>query len=103
MRLKRHQFLAWLKTKRPDEIVGKNRDCHGCPIALFYEHATGGSEIVIFERYGDLYIDRGYDARRMPAWAERFVRDVDDDQPLEVSAARCLELLAARPHGTEER
>lgn len=95
MRLHRHKFLKWLKAKRPEEIVGENRDCHSCPIAKFYWDESGGSEIVIFDRWGDHFIDRGYDARRAPAWVEDFIYAVDGNPDRKITAARALEILAA--------
>lgn len=96
MRLDRAKFLAWLKQKKPTEIVGENRDGCACPLANFYADASGGSEVAIFERWGAYYIDRGYDKRRLPGWAELFVIDVDDDESPQVSAARAIEILTAR-------
>lgn len=95
MRLHRHKFLKWLKAKKPDEIVGENRDCHACPIAQFYLEATGGNEVVIFDRWGDHFIDRGYDARRVPVWVEDFIYAVDGDPDGKITATRALEILAA--------
>ena len=95
MRLDRSKFRAWLKTKQPDEIVGEQRTCHGCPITNFYLETTGGQEIITFERWGDYYIDRGYDKRRMPTWAENFVVAVDDEKNPKITAARALEILTA--------
>lgn len=95
MRLHRHKFLAWLKAKRPEEIVGENRDCHSCPIANFYHEATGGYEIVIFDRWGEHFIDRGYSTRRLPWWAANFVHSIDREADGKITAARALEALAA--------
>ena len=92
MRLDRKKFTAWLKAKTPDEIVGHNRDCHCCPIALFYANSCGG-EIVIFDRDGEYYIDRGDQARRAPAWAAEFIFAVDGDDNGKISARRALEVL----------
>lgn len=94
MRLHRHKFLWWLKAKEPDEIVGENRDCHACPIARFYLQASGGYEITIFDQWGDHFINRGYDVRRLPRWAENFVINVDGDENGKITAARAIEALA---------
>jgi hypothetical protein len=93
MRLERSKFEQWLKAKRPDEIVGKNRDCCGCPIARFYLEATGGHEVIISNDCGEIYIDRGDGSRRLPDWADRFVRDVDMDDEQDISATRALAIL----------
>lgn len=96
MRLDRGKFIAWLRAKKPDEIVGENRDCHGCPIAIFYLETSGGCEVVIFDRADCHWIDRGYDKRPLPSWASKFVADVDDEECAgQVSAGLALELLEA--------
>lgn len=94
MRLDRNKFQTWLKTKKPDEIVGKQRS-PSCPIVNFYLDATGGREAIIFERWGEYHMDRGYDKRRLPTWAEQFVVAVDGNETSTITAARALELLAA--------
>lgn len=95
MKLRKHKFTRWLKNKQPTEIVGHNRDCHSCPLALFYCEASGGCEVVIsYNRSGFGYvIDRGYIRTRAPAWAERFMFTVDGDVNGKISAARALEVL----------
>ena len=94
MRLNRSKFQAWLKTKRPDEIVGKQRS-PSCPIVNFYLDATGGHETIIFERFGEYHMDRGDGGRRLPAWAEQFVAAVDGNETPKITATRALEILAA--------
>lgn len=95
MRLHRGKFKAWLKAKPATDIVGHHRDCHSCPIALFYQEASRGCEVVIFDDgYGGHIIDRGYSRRPLPPWAESFVFLVDGDATGKVSAGRALEILA---------
>lgn len=98
MRLERGKFEKWLQGKPADAIVGENRDCHSCPIALFYYEATGGHEIVIFDRWGDYFIDRGYGGRRLADWAAHFVFHVDGDQNGKITASRALEILQKFTH-----
>lgn len=93
MRLHEHKFAAWLRAKPPTEIVGENRDCHSCPIANYYWAATGGHEIVIFDRWGVYFIDRGDGGRRAPAWAADFMSTVDGDENGQITAGRALEIL----------
>jgi hypothetical protein len=93
--LDRRKFLAWLRAKRPDEIVGNNRDCHTCPVARFYSEVTGGWEIVVFQRWGDYFIDKGDGGRPAPNWAANFFAWVDDDLGPSITAARAIELLSA--------
>lgn len=95
MRLIRSKFEAWLKTKKPEEIVGHNRDCHSCPIALWYVEATRGCEIVIFEdrNCGGYTIDRGYSKRPVPAWASSFIFAVDGEEDGKITATRALAVL----------
>lgn len=96
MHLDRRKFKSWLKAKSAAEIVGHQRDCHGCPIALFYEEASGGCEILIFDDgYGNHIVDRGYSRRQLPAWAEAFVFMVDGDAVEKISAGRALEILGS--------
>lgn len=95
MRLYRHKFLQWLKAKKPDEIVGENRTSCGCPITNFYSDATRGSEVIIFDRWGEHFIDRGYSKQPLPQWAQRFVFEIDQDENGKITAARALEVLAA--------
>lgn len=95
MRLDQGKFGRWLKAKPSAEIVGDQRDCHSCPIANFYEEASGGCEVVIFaDDYGNHIIDRGYDRRALPAWAEAFVFLVDDEETKKITAGRALEILS---------
>lgn len=95
MRLSRSKFLAWLKAKKPGEIVGRHRDCHRCPIAQFYLEATGGHEVVISENGNGYRIDRGYGDRRAPWWAEDFMSRVDADWNGKITARRAIEILMA--------
>ena len=94
MRLNRRKFEAWLKAKPPTAIVGHNRDCHACPLALFYQETSGGWEVVIFEN-GDRYmIDRGSSVRPLTWWANRFAFTVDGNADGKITAGRALEILA---------
>lgn len=93
MRLIRSKFKSWLKTKPPAAVVGENRDCHACPIALFYEEASGGCEVVIFDDGDGYTIDRGYSKKPLPYWAQRFIFLVDGDCDRKISAGRSLEVL----------
>lgn len=95
MRLLQKEFRAWLKAKQPGESVGASRSCHACPLALFYEHASGGAEVVIAD-YGNGYrIDRGDGARRLPTWANNFVHNIDGNGEIPVTAAHALQILEA--------
>lgn len=94
MKLEKSKFVRWLKEKPAAEIVGKNRDCHACPIANFYCEATGGCEIVIGDSGDGYKINRGDGDRPLPFWAYRFVSSVDGEHTREISAGRALEILA---------
>lgn len=96
MRLIRSKFEVWLKAKPVTEIVGENRDCHSCPIALFYCETSGGCEVVIStsSRSGGTVIDRGAGERSLPRWAHRFIFFVDEYVDKKISAGRALEVLA---------
>lgn len=97
MRLDRKKFTAWLKAKAPNEIVGVARDSCGCPLARFYEEASGGSEIAIFDRGDGHFADRGYSRLPLPGWAQGFVSNVDDEEldDHRVEAWRAIQLLEA--------
>lgn len=95
MRLDRKSFEAWLKAKQPDDVVGENRDCHSCPLALFYAETSGGCEVVIFDDgYGGYLVDRGYSKRQAPWWAERFIFLVDGDIDNKITAGRALKIMS---------
>lgn len=95
MRLDQRKFEQWLRAKHPDEIVGQNRDCHSCPLALYYAEASGGCEVVISDdSNGGYVIDRGHSKRQLPAWASTFVFKVDGDFDGIITARRALELLS---------
>lgn len=94
MRLRRKKFIAWLKTKKPDEVVGIAQDNCGCPLANFYHDASGGCDVSIFQNgYGTYSIDRGYVKRPLPRWAHNFAFEVDTDANGDISAARALEIM----------
>lgn len=95
MRLDRHKFLAWLKMKSPNEVIGRRQDCHSCPLANFYYAVSDGCEVVIHDDGDVYYIDRGYGVRRLPVWATRFVMGVDREDGSFISAERAIEILAA--------
>lgn len=94
MRLIKSRFVKWLKAKRPEEIVGQNRDCHACPIAQFYTEATG-NDIVIYNNGAGYMGDRGYYNKCLPDWAQCFIFEVDGDSNGQISAARALAILEA--------
>lgn len=96
MRLIRSKFESWLKAKPAEEIVGHNRDCHSCPLALFYAETSGGCEVVISSHpngFGNV-IDRGDGDRRMPEWADAFVFLADSEgRGVPITAGRALKYL----------
>lgn len=98
MRLIRSKFEAWLKSKKPAEIVGHNSDCHACPIALWHVEACHGWEIVIFsdDRHGYV-VDRGYCRKPAPWWAVQFMHKIDGSGPrgAQITAGAALEILGA--------
>lgn len=98
MRLRRSEFVSWLKAKAHDAIVGKNRDCHGCPIALFYYEASGGCEVVISDPGDGYVIDRGYSTKPLPAWAAWFVFKVDGLEG-QITAHRALAVMDEERNG----
>lgn len=93
MRLDRAKFQGWLKTKPADAVVGRQRS-PSCPLAGFYREASRGCEIVIFDRGGQHFIDRGYSTRPLPYWADVFVVAVDGEEAPKITASRALEILA---------
>lgn len=101
MRLIRSKFEKWLRSKVATEIVGDQRDCHSCPLALFYEDVSGGCDVVISsDRNGFGYIiDRGDGGRALPAWADAFAFLVDSDDSGRITAGRALEVLGQVANG----
>lgn len=95
MRLIESRFREWLEAKPPTEIVGSKKDCCGCPLARFYNDATG-NEVVISENGDGYKIDRGYGDRRLPPWAAEFAFQVDGYPFDNISAAVALGLLNER-------
>lgn len=93
MRLEQHKFSAWLRAKRPDEIVGQRGSCTGCPIALFHADVSG-DEIAVLDSDHGFRIDRGDGGRLAPAWAEKFMRSIDGETARCITARRALEILA---------
>lgn len=91
MRLSKSKFIAWLRAKRPDEIVGVSRDCHSCPLANFH-FEVGNYEIVISENWGDYLVDRGFRKYPLPGWAAEFARAVDN-YGNDITASRAFDLL----------
>lgn len=96
MKLVKQKFERWLQTKKPDEIVGNNRDCCGCPIAIYYAEASKGHEVSISEsrQYDGYVIDRGWSKRPAPWWASQFIFKVDGEADHKITAARALEIVA---------
>jgi hypothetical protein len=95
MRLIRSKFKKWLRAKPAESVVGEQRDCLSCPLALFYAETSGGCEVVISShRRGYGYaIDRGDGERSLPAWADAFAFSVDSDGMGKITAGRALEVL----------
>lgn len=94
MKLHRHKFETWLKAKQPADIVGHKRDCHSCPLALFYLEASRGCEVVIFENGERYMINRGYSTLPLPWWANHFAFTVDGNAGDQITAGRALEILS---------
>lgn len=95
MRLIQKKFAAWLAEQPPEKIIGRNRDCHTCPLNRYYEAATGGAEIVISTNDEGYQGDRGYGDRPLPYWAAEFARRVDREAIEQITARRALEILDA--------
>lgn len=97
MRLLRHQFEKWLRSKPAEEIVGRKRDNCGCPLARYHADASGGSEVVISsnpQTWIGYVIDYGAGNRKLPGWADAFAFLVDGEPTTDITAGRALELLA---------
>jgi hypothetical protein len=93
MKIELRKFADWLRSKKPDQVVGKRRSCTGCPVANFYSEATGGHEIVVSENGDGYRIDRGGGERLPPAWVANFFLAVDHEPTEKITARRALELL----------
>lgn len=87
----RKRFLAWLRSKNPDERVGLPGDNRGCPIAT-YTRENGFTETCV--GYED-WDPRPEDcAIFLPPWAKKFIKEIDGLPPLcTIRAAQALVVL----------
>ena len=92
MRLDRRNFIAWLETKKPDEVVGRKRDCILCPLGQFFREVAG-HDVVISENGNGWKIDRGNGDRSLPWWAGNFAFRIDGEITDKITARQALHHL----------
>jgi hypothetical protein len=99
----RQEFVDWLKSKKPGEVVGVSGESCCCPLATFLSWRFGAfSSPEVFPdteeaHYGEWQIDRlGRHIGRLPAWANLFGASVDAawlSHSAKVTAATALYIL----------
>lgn len=88
MKLTRKNFEAWLKGKRPRQIVGRSMASTYCPLANF----TGKS--VHVGMAGQCVLrDKLKQSALGPKWAAKFIRAVDHSPYRQITASRALKIL----------
>lgn len=88
MKLTRHGFMRWLRSKKGSDIVGSPQEWKDCPLAQYL--GTGVTE----EEYGDGPYGTG---TRLAPWASDFVVAADKGRRNSITAKRALELLGEQP------
>jgi hypothetical protein len=86
-------FISWLRSKVPDEMVGLAAHCNSCPLAAFIgERMEGavdmriGGAICYWPDWTDVTSD-------VPTWARMFMTDVDTAKfNTPVTAAQALHI-----------
>lgn len=91
--LTKENFIAWLKSKEPEEIVGEESRCLSCPIANFFRQVYG-VEVKIGHMFSgsDIQVIGDTEWVALPEWASDFITYVDES---EVSIAVYLSKEAA--------
>lgn len=89
MRVTVKGFRQWLEEQRPQAVVGLTLSATGCPVARYTE-VLGVAEPLV--RWGKYY--NGRENKRLPAPLTRFIRLVDGQVLVGLTAARALNLLA---------
>lgn len=70
------RFRRWLKSKHPSEVVGHPMSGCDCPIARFLRRRLGesvGIDGITFRLMRQRFNNR----RQLPAWARRFIAEID--------------------------
>ena len=76
IKLKKNDFIKWLKDKDPSTTVGKSSSATHCPIANYLKGL--GARKVIVECYNYTFVSKkDCVCVDMPAWANKFVAYVD--------------------------
>jgi hypothetical protein len=96
--LGRAAFEAWLRSKRPQQIVGYRMAPMSCPVANWIEAATGRQ---VYVRCPDWRFYGEDEQHALPGWADAFAEAVDQRRRAAVSARTCLRLLAQLPEAPD--
>lgn len=91
MTITRKKFVQWLREQEPGREFVKGC-CHGCLIAEYLSDVLGG-ECHVTEKY---YSREGRNRQRLPTWAQRAIRVLDNAATAHITAAQCLELLGEK-------
>jgi len=85
------QFIEWLESKKPGELVGDLRCGDACPIAIFYRslgrEALVGHETVSFNWWRT--------ETELPKWAQNFIKSADGRKTKQITAKTCLKIMEA--------
>lgn len=77
MNLDRNDFKTWLRSHRPDEIVGQRFSYCGCPVAKYLLYKTNKPYGVTSKTYGERSIISNITENTLPDWAYKFVTTTD--------------------------
>lgn len=96
-KIKKSDFRRWLKSKKPNAVVGKTRDYSCCPIAKFIRQTFPTAKNIAVNK-SDVYFSLGKNPTRFKhtrKWQERFTYFVDDyyGQSRPITAEECIYLL----------
>jgi hypothetical protein len=93
-RLTVKNFRAWLKSKQPEDFVGRIASCGSCPIAEFFRANTPKfTRVWVSDDRIAIYTTKKR-WLNTPAWAAGFIYAVDKlPPPFTVSAEQALEVL----------
>ena len=92
------QFIAWLESKKPRELVGRVGHCCLCPLANCL--AERGKRDPWLEStvlyYGDPYDGNGEEPvieENLPEWAKNFIAEADNRKTKQITAKTCLKIM----------
>lgn len=73
-----YKFEKWLESKQDDEVVGKSKTSHSCPLANFI-HESVETEAPVLVGFSHLADSEDRFLLYLPRWATEFIWRVDND------------------------